>query len=226
MRRIIFSFAFILLTHMSLSAQQSSPAIPAQCPTVSVDYPTNCPTYGIGIPATFTALVSGAEANAKLTFNWTTSSGTILNGQGTPTVTITDAPMYRSLTMTVEVQGLPQGCANTASCTAIICDRVLSRKFDEYGFLSLRDEKARLDNFAIELDNNPGAQGYIIAYAGRQSQNRTRLHLDRAKNYLIKRHEIDEGRIVTIDGGYRDKSSVELWIVPTGAEPPQLKPSQ
>lgn len=97
--------------------------------------------------------------------------------------------------------------------------------FDAYGSLAFRDEKARLSAFAIELDNNPGAQGYIIAYAGRHRRNRTVRSLKMAKDYLIKQRGIDAGRVVTIDGGYHQKQSVELWIVPTGAEPPKPSPS-
>ena len=33
-------------------------------------------------------------------------------------------------------------------------------KFDEYGNIKFNDEKARLDNYAIQLQNEPGAQGY------------------------------------------------------------------
>ena len=98
--------------------------------------------------------------------------------------------------------------------------------FDEYGSLAFRGEKARLSAFAIELENNPGAQGYVIAYAGRQSRNRTERHLQRVKDYLIKERAIDKGRVITIDGDRRQKPSVELWIVPTGAEPPKPKPAR
>src|ERR1043165_3773873 len=47
--------------------------------------------------------------------------------------------------------------------------RVPDQPFDSYGDLSWEDEKAHLDNFAIALQNDPGATGYIIVYAGRRS---------------------------------------------------------
>ena len=40
------------------------------------------------------------------------------------------------------------------------------RKIDEYGNIRFNDEKARLDNFAIELQNDPTAQGYLVCYGG------------------------------------------------------------
>jgi len=35
-----------------------------------------------------------------------------------------------------------------------------ARSFDEYGNIKFNDEKARLDNFAVQLQNAPGSQGY------------------------------------------------------------------
>ncbi len=32
-------------------------------------------------------------------------------------------------------------------------------KFDEYGNIKFNDEKARLDNYAIQLQNQPGVSG-------------------------------------------------------------------
>jgi hypothetical protein len=94
----------------------------------------------------------------------------------------------------------------------------LAQKFDEYGNIRFNDEKARLDNYAIQLQNQPGAQGYIIAYGSCAGEAQARA--DRAKDYLVNTRGIDAGRIVTMDGGCRSDLSVELWIVPSGATPP------
>jgi hypothetical protein len=91
-------------------------------------------------------------------------------------------------------------------------------KFDEYGNIRFNDEKARLDNYAIQLQNSPGSQGYIVAYGSCAGEAQARA--DRAKDYLVNTRGIDAGRLVTIDGGCRSDLSVELWVVPTGATPP------
>jgi hypothetical protein len=44
--------------------------------------------------------------------------------------------------------------------------------------------------------------------------------LNRAKNYLVKVRGIDPNRIVTVDCGYSMDLTAQLWVVPTGAEPP------
>ena len=44
------------------------------------------------------------------------------------------------------------------------------RKFDEFGDINCEDEMARLDNFAIQLQNEPCTKGVIIFYGGRTFQ--------------------------------------------------------
>jgi hypothetical protein len=102
-------------------------------------------------------------------------------------------------------------------------------KFDEFGDINCEDEYARLDNFAIQLQNTPSAQGYIIFYGGRRFRGRlprvgeAAARAGRLKPYLVNRRGIPTDRVVVINGGYQESFVVELWIVPPGAEPP--KPS-
>lgn len=99
-------------------------------------------------------------------------------------------------------------------------------KFDEYGNIPRNDVKARLDNFANELQANPGAQGYIIAYGGRVGPaGEAQRRADFARDYLVNNRQIEAGRLVTIDGGFKEEATTELWIVPTGASPPTASPS-
>ncbi|HZH31686.1 MAG TPA: PKD domain-containing protein, partial [Pyrinomonadaceae bacterium] len=99
-------------------------------------------------------------------------------------------------------------------------------QFDTYGRIARNDEKARLDNFAIQLQNDPGAQGYIIAYGGRRgAAGEAQTRADFAKNYLVNSRGIDAGRLVTVDGGFREEATTELWLVPSGAQPPTASPN-
>jgi hypothetical protein len=133
------------------------------------------------------------------------------------------------VTATVELGGLDPSCSRTASCsTSVKPANPVPTKFDEYGDIRFNDEKARLDNYAIQLQNAPGSQGYIIAY-GTCSGDGLCTHTscivaqkraDRAKDYLVNTRGIDAGRIMVVDGGCRSAVDVELWVVPTGATPP------
>ena len=96
-----------------------------------------------------------------------------------------------------------------------------ARRFDEYSNLNISDERARLDNFANHLQNEPQLNGYIIVYAGPQARSREAgAHAKRAKDYLVKVHRINAARVVTIDGGCRNKVEVELYALPRSMPPP------
>ena len=80
---------------------------------------------------------------------------------------------------------------------------------------------ARLDNFAIELQNEPGSTAYIFAYAPEESGKRI---LGLAKDYLVNSRGIPEDRITTVYGGRNDVLSeprVQLMIRPAGAARPK-----
>jgi hypothetical protein len=155
-----------------------------------------------------------------VTYNWSVSAGTISGGQGTSSITVDTTGLGgQTVTATLELGGLDPACSRTASCSTTVKTPIQPpTKFDEYGDIRFNDEKARLDNYAIQLQNSPGAQGYIIAYGNCEGAAQARA--DRAKDYLVNTRGIDAGRLVTIDGGCRSDLTVELWIVPTGATPP------
>ena len=101
-----------------------------------------------------------------------------------------------------------------------------TRGIDEYGNITFEDEKARLDNFAIELQNDPTAKGYITCYGGRVGRaGAARRRCERAKKYLSGHRQIPAAQIVVVDGGYREDLTVTLWIVPPGASSPQAAPT-
>jgi hypothetical protein len=101
-----------------------------------------------------------------------------------------------------------------------------SRQFDVCCSCAFDDQKARLDNLAVELQNDPTATTYVIAYGGRSSRiGMANLLGSRAQDYLMTARGIDGSRIVVINGGFREEDCVELWIVPQGATPPQPTPT-
>lgn len=88
-------------------------------------------------------------------------------------------------------------------------------KFDEYSNLSLTDEKARLDNFAVRLQKGAKSKAYILAYASRTTRSRQALErAKRAREYLMKKWRIDSRRIEVRFAGNRDKPTWQLCIVP------------
>jgi hypothetical protein len=193
---------------------------PPPCPQVSVSCPSDVEPNQ---PITFTASVAGGEAGATWTYNWSVSAGTISSGQGTSTITVDTAGLAgQSVTATVSIGGADPSCTGTtASCTTSIkTPPQQPRKFDEYGNIRFNDEKARLDNFAIQLQNDPSATATIIVFGSCAGEGQQRG--DRAKDYLVNTRGIEAGRITVVDGGCRSDLTVQLWIVPSGAAQPEV----
>lgn len=100
------------------------------------------------------------------------------------------------------------------------------RKFDEYGNVNWGDEKPRLDNFAVALLNDPTSLGYLVCYGGRVGRaGEARRRCARAKGYLSGYRRVPAEQVVTVDGGYREELTVEVWVVPPGAAPPGPTPT-
>ena len=196
-------------------------APPKPCPAVSVSCPSD---VELNQPITFTASVTGGETGATYTYNWSVSAGTISSGQGTSTITVdtTGVAGGTSVTATVNLGGADPSCTGTtASCTSQIKPPPQRpEKFDEYGNIRFNDEKARLDNYAIRLQQAPTDAATIIVYGSCAGEAQQRG--DRAKDYLVNTRGIEAGRITVVDGGCRADLTVQLWIVPSGAPAPEV----
>ncbi|HKG58436.1 MAG TPA: hypothetical protein VKB05_01565 [Pyrinomonadaceae bacterium] len=189
------------------------------CPAIEI----SCPTYvAIDQPLTFTSRYSGGvPANITPAYNWTVSAGTIIEGQGTDTIKVDTRGLGgQTVRASLSLGGYTLECA--ADCAVSIpLPKRESRMFDDYLNIARNDEKARLDNFGIELQNDPTATGYVIVYPGRSSKRaEIQDHFGRVIEYLVHSRGIDQSRIKTIEGPKRDQLHVELWITPQGATPP------
>jgi hypothetical protein len=198
-----------------------SPCAPPRpvCPNMEITCPTNIVPDQ---PLTFSSrLVGGISVGTPPTFNWTVSAGTIIEGQGTDTIKVdTTGLAGQTVRASLSMGGYTLDCA--ASCAvAIPLPEVKGRKFDEYPSIARNDEKARLDNFAVELQGDPTATAYIVVYPGRSGKaGDVQRHTTRQVDYLVNSRGIDAHRIVTLTGRTKDELMVELWLVPQGAKPP------
>lgn len=209
-----------------------SPPMKSPCPyPVIMSAP---PQVNEGEIITFTSDVSYSGSN-PLNYTWTVSpaGARVLSGSGTPTITVDSTGLGgESVTATLVVDdgsGDPS-CRQTAQATTVIPRTPPrenpSRQFDVCCSCSFDDQKARLDNLAVELQNDPSTTTYVIAYGGRTSRiGQADLLGSRARDYLVTQRGIDQSRIVVINGGFREEDCVELWIIPSGATPPQPTPT-
>jgi hypothetical protein len=189
------------------------------CPAIEISCPTD---VAVNQPLTFTSHYSGGvPANVTPVYNWTVSAGTIVRGQGTSTITVDTTGLGgQTVRASLSMGGYNLECA--ADCAVTIpLPKLSNKKFDEFPDISRNDEKARLDNFGIELQNDPTATAYVIVYPGRGGKRGdVQYHASRIVDYLVNSRNLDKSRIVTLVGPARNELFVELWITPQGATPP------
>ena len=191
-------------------------------------------TVGEGEIITYTADVAYGGTSG-LSYHWTISpsSARIMSGAGSPTLTVDSTGLGSQrviATLTVDDGSSDELCRQTAQAVSMVAAEekkiIVAREFDECNNCTFDDQKARLDNLAVELQNDQSASGYIIAYGGRTSPiGQVERLMARSRDYLIQQRGIDASRLVIVNGGFREDDSVELWIVPSGAAVPRATPT-
>jgi len=172
---------------------------------------------------------------AQLNYAWTVtpSDARIVSGAGTATITVDSTGLGSqkvTATLVVDDGSGDVLCRQRAMASTSIVSKkppvVECKPFDQFQSVAFDDDKARFDNLAIELQNAPDAQAYIIIYAGRTSRKgQADMLARRTTDYLVTNRGIDAGRITIVNGGYRESDFFEIWICPPGAERPQPTPT-
>lgn len=179
---------------------------------------------------TFTSRNTVTEGAIPVIYNWTVSNGTITSGQGTDSITVDSKGMGgQTITADLDVNdGVYDATCRQRISVPTIVEKLPGppppREFDKFPSRSFDDDKARLDSFAIELQNNPDAQGYIIMYQGTDKISRRSRRVEvlskKTLDYLVKARGIDPRRIVITNWGTMPETTYDLWIIPPGAQPP------
>ncbi len=183
---------------------------------------------------TYTADVAYSGTSA-LNYTWTVSpsNAKVLSGSGTLTITVDSTGLTGQRIMATLVVDDGSGdptCRQTVQAATFIPALAPrenpAREFDVCCNCSFDDQKARLDNLAVELQNDQSTTTYIFAYGGRTSRVGEGDRLGaRARDYLVNQRGLNPSRIIVLNGGFREDDCVELWIVPSGATPPRPRPT-
>jgi hypothetical protein len=192
-----------------------------ECPQLSISGPS---LVEVGKPVEFISTVNGTVGNSPLVYNCTVSAGTIIEGQGTSSIRVSTAGLEgQSITASASLAGYD---ASSARCSASFSIPIpitqACRKFDEYPEISRNEEKARLDNLGVALQNDPFATAYVIVHPaehGKPGDVDKRSH--NVTDYLINSRGMDAKRIVVQIGSVRPDSMVEIWLCPRGITPPR-----
>jgi hypothetical protein len=89
-------------------------------------------------------------------------------------------------------------------------------------------EWAKLESFARYLRRRPRERGHVLVYTPRvrtYSAPGAEERLKELKETLFDQFGIEPGRVTLVDGGLREEATVELWVLPRGASPPEPKPT-
>ena len=216
---------------VAINFRTSPPVVKSPCPypvSLSVDAEVN---EGEVITFSTDTAYSGTEL---LNYTWSLSpaSAKIQTSVGNRITVDSTGFGGQRITATVEVDngsGEP-ACKQTAQASTFVKPpehhEYPSKQFDVCCSCSFDDQKARLDNLAVELQNDPTTTTYVIAYGGRTSRvGQADLLGTRARDYLVANRGVDQSRITVMNGGFREEDCVELWVVPRGATLPQPTPT-
>jgi hypothetical protein len=185
------------------------------CPTLDVTGPSAA--VAPGEVMTFTATVTGGS-QATVTYDWSVTSGTIIEGQGTPAIRVQTTPEMAgtNVTATVNIGGLCETCTErSASETGIVAAPARASETDSFGVLPNDEVRGRLDAFFSQLQNDPTATGYIINYGSDRDVARRETLI---RNHITFRN-FDASRITFVRGEGTELRT-RLFLVPAGATPP------
>ena len=206
MRTLVLAIAVFVLV---------APAL-GQCPTITVIGPPGVTQPG----EKMIFRVESAIVEPKVEYRWTVSDGTIIEGQGTPAITVaTDRSMAgANVTAAVDVDGLASGCKKSASGLAPVMHFIEGQPVDQYGTLKANDERTRLDTFFIELANNPTSIGLIVLTGvnQRHDSRNPRIRLI-VKHIRFREFDLERIWFAFEESGVR---RTVLWRVPPGADLP------
>lgn len=207
-------------------------AVKSPCPfPVNISAPTSVRE---GDTITYSADVNYAGPSA-LNYTWTISppSARITQGAGTPTITVDTTGVGNGRVSAILVVDDGSGdrmCRQRAQSATNVAAMPVpqappTRRFAEFPSVSFNEDKANFDNFAVELQSDPTARGYIIVYNGRRSRPaRLNTLVSRSRDYIVNTRNIDASRVIVVGGGTRETDTIELWVVPKGAAPPRPTP--
>ena len=98
--------------------------------------------------------------------------------------------------------------------------------FDVYDTrISIKQQNARLDNYAIQLKNAPGSRGILVVYsANEHSAPSAKASARRAIRYLVKTRGLDSSRVVMRYDGPCKQNMILLYVLYSNETDPGHNP--
>lgn len=189
---------------------------PAECPTINVLGPAGIPNPDEFIP--YVVELKG-DVPPEVAFIWSVSTGKVAEGQGTAKVKI-DAPEWLtgvSVTATVKVLGLPEGCPNTGSETMAVSIDPGPILVGSTG--NATNYPTSFRELIEALEKHPNSQGYIFIGTSNSDRFQEIVRLIRDTARLSG---FDQSRL-TIKPEATSSEIVELWVIRPGVDNPSCR---
>jgi hypothetical protein len=112
-----------------------------------------------------------------------------------------------------------------AVCLAVLRQEkfTAAQKFDEFWNLRTDDVQAHLDRFAKQVVKDQSFEAFIVSYRSDDILPGSFLReIYGFRDYLVNSLGVEPRRLKVVDGGISEKPTTELWLVPSGVNPPRV----
>jgi hypothetical protein len=197
------------------------------CPNVTIQ-PLNPGRVTAGQTVGFVANIAGGDPKVVPSVVWNVSAGIITQGQGGRRITVDstgagDNP-DREIKADVWVGGYAPECVLQGSASIRVTPP--ASKFGDFGELPDNKVSENLKALSDYVSQIPETDTlWIIVYAGRTSERGYAFTRGKKLKDGLIANGVSARRIALIDGVYMEKPLFDFWIVPSGAQPPQAKPT-
>lgn len=217
MKALISSIILILASSLSVFAQTSE---------------TSCPEFELVLPKGLIEISKSVNIsvksnqnieNFKLNYEWITSIGKIVKGQGTSEIVfLSDENIAGNVRISLRVSGLPKECSNVfLEDYAGIAPEIIGDPYDQIGKVSIENYKYRLDSFFIVVSENPNYEGLItIRFDINDSRNYKLSRLRAIQQHLnLRKYDVSRFTFAIFEDEYQEESI--YWIIPPDAKFPK-----
>lgn len=207
-------YLLILLTFCECVFGQTPTYVDAK-PSLKV----TCPEHLVSAGDEFTVEAIFASAQGgEPRYQWSVNAGTIVRGQGTPSLRVrADLPGV-AVTASLEIGRGPFWSEPlTETCTTGVASKPEAKLLERFGVKNIGYVELMFDGLFADLWNDPSAQG-VVGFTWTSTKQRNELK--RWAERLIKMRKFDSSRLTLVDGGRSRSATFSLWLVPVGGEIP------
>lgn len=214
-KQLVVSAVMISAFCFAAFAQATEPA----CPEIKVIGPASSIISGQNAVLTVTV---GNGLTGEYKYFWTVSAGPVSRGQEASRIEIaTDGMPSTEIIVTVKIGGLPKQCADTVSETVAVSRPIVCGIVDEYSDVPIGQIRSRLDNFFVELQNDPDSEGLIQIFFSKKDSHAAKVRTVKLYFDHILFRKMDQARITfALVKSENDSRLIRFRRIPRGATMP------